>query len=444
MNLPKTLLIAGCCFIVALCMAIYRDVTIYERAGAPDLRNRIVGARLQQDGISPYFYRWQPGEPVRYYDISNIGDSGISNITATPFFHSLLYPVANFQQRTISYIWLALEYLFVLAAGIIAFRLAANNVQKLFVLTGFTLFLFTEAWASHIVCGQLYLLLPLLTMIIYYCFTRKEKLSAAFIGGLTAIVLLLIRPNAAVFFVPFLLLAKSYSRKYLAVFILPMILLPAIYFSFENNRNYWSAYLKAIPEVVKQHQTDLPDAAAEQTRLNQELHKLAAYEGWNAKEIVEHEKKTNLVVQSENGNVFVFYKLLLHRKMSVGLMSLLSGLSIVVLLILFYLLGKRSGSITLPNIALLGYCLYMIVDLFSPVYRHQYYGVQWLFPLLLAASAYKPANKWFYVALLAGLWLNVINTGLIKMEHSLGEYLMLITLLVLSISRKLSHFPNKV
>jgi hypothetical protein len=79
----------------------------------------------------------------------------------------------------------------------------------------------------------------------------------------------------------------------------------------------------------------------------------------------------------------------------------------------------------------------MLVDLFSPVYRHQYYGVQWLFPLLLAASVYKPANRGFYVALLTGLLLNVINTGFIKMEHSLGEYLILITLLWLSLNRKL-------
>jgi hypothetical protein len=439
MNVNKALLITGCCFLIALCLVFNRDLS-NEKAGAPDLRNRIVGARLQKDGKLPYFYRWQKGAPVRYYDVSNIGDSGVSNITSSPFFHTLLYPIADLRQRTISQIWLLLEYLFILITGMLAYRLTGNNTQKIIVISTFILFLFTEAWKVHIAAGQTYILLSLLAMVIYFCLTRPEKLTAPFIAGLAAIVVVLIRPNFIVFFLPFLFLANTYSRKYLAVLIIPVILLPAVYFSFENNRNYWKDYFAGIPESIKMHQTDpfgdkkvvvkVPDSA-----------KLKEWEGWDTAEIAKHEKATNLVLHSENGNVYVIYLLLFKKQMSVGLMSLLSGLSIIAILLLYLLIHKKYGLKTLPNIALLGYCLYMIVDLFSPICRNQYYATQWLFPLLIAALVYKPANKWFYAGLLLGLILNIINNDYIKMEHTIGEYLILFVLLCLCLTRKLTVIP---
>lgn len=436
MNLHKTLLIAGCCFLIAMSITIYRDVTIYERAGTSDLRNRVVGARLQQDGISPYNYRWYPGDSVRYYDNNNIGSSELSNITASPFFHDLMYPLASFRQRTISHIWLALEYVFVLTTVLMAWRLTVNNIQKLFILIACGLYVFTEAWKQHICAGQMYVLLSTLAMVLYYCLTRRNNLYAAFTGGLMAIVMLLIKPNLGLFLLPFLFLMSRYSRKYLAVFFIPVLLVPAIHFSFENNRTYWRDYLKIIPEIVNVNQTPLTEENVERIRFDRS-HRLPAYEGWNFQEIKEHVKRKNMVWYSENGNIYIIYMYLFNSKMSLNTIKFLSVFSIVVLLALFLFMRKKFEILALPNVALLGYCLYMAVDLNSPILRHQYYGSQWLFPILLAASVYTRANKWFYVPLLAGMVLNTMNTDHILMEHSLGEYIMLATLICLSLTRKI-------
>src|SRR5882757_9018257 len=94
--------------------SVYRDIHIEQQYTA-DLRNRVVGARLEKEHASPYFYTWAQGDPIRYYDPNNIAQPAnplrVSNITATPFFHRLLSPLANLPQRTISRIWLLIEYL---------------------------------------------------------------------------------------------------------------------------------------------------------------------------------------------------------------------------------------------------------------------------------------------------------------------------------------------
>lgn len=77
-----------------------RAVPYYEA----DIRNKIVGARLQMDGHSPYFYHWKKGDSIRYYDC-NAQDFEPSMCTSSPFQSMLYYPIANFPQATINRIW---------------------------------------------------------------------------------------------------------------------------------------------------------------------------------------------------------------------------------------------------------------------------------------------------------------------------------------------------
>ena len=87
---------------------IWRDIQI-EKQYTGDLRNRIVGARLQKDGKPPYFYKWRPQDGLRYYDPIKLDTTYANAITASPFFHHLLFPIADLQQREISQIWLAVQ-----------------------------------------------------------------------------------------------------------------------------------------------------------------------------------------------------------------------------------------------------------------------------------------------------------------------------------------------
>jgi hypothetical protein len=208
-----------------------------------------------------------------------------------------------------------------------------------------------------------------------------------------------------------------------------------LHFSFASNRLYWQQYKTAVGQFVKDHQA--PKGYQQQTNILQP--EIKQWEGWDIDKAREYERTHQIHLYSEHGNVFVLYFYTFKKQLSVNMMSLLGGLSVVILLASCAWERKKHGAIALPNLAIIGLCLYMITDLLSPIWRHQYYTVQWLFALLLAAAVYKPVNKWFYGVLLAGVLLNIANLSFIKMEHSIGEYVLLMGLLGLGLTRKISH-----
>ena len=118
--------------LVAIGILIYsiRRDSALEKSHPGDLRNRVVGARLQMDGITPYFYHWDSTAPVRYYDTSGYNHVAVSNITSTPYLHQLLYPIANLDQRLISRMWLWMQDIALAIAIGIAWKLATKKKSK--------------------------------------------------------------------------------------------------------------------------------------------------------------------------------------------------------------------------------------------------------------------------------------------------------------------------
>jgi hypothetical protein len=408
-----------------LCWCIYRDIQL-EKQYPGDLRNPVVGERLIQEDKLPYFYKWKQQDGIRYYDPDAFHDSKVSNITATPFFHHLLSPIANWPQRTISRFWLMIEYGMLLVIAIIAFLMAGNLQQRWAVLITTGLFLFTEAWKSHIASGQKYLFIPWLVFLFYFFVTRKSKVFYAVAAGLTAMSLVLIRPNALLFFLPFLLLIKNYPVRYWVAFCIPVVLLTAWIVGNKEERALWLDYKKSLSQHIKIHQDLGPDRQAIDPDPQ-----YAVWEGWNRQQIAYNAKAHSIPVYSENGNFFVLVRDLLHKKIPVALLNALCVAIMAILLTAFIIAGKnRPILLNSLNVAILGYAMYMISDLFSPIFRHQYYGVQWLFPLLLLAAYYTRTRRSVCFILAAGLLLNIVNASFIKMEHTIGEYLLLLGLIL--------------
>ncbi len=420
--------------IALLCIAVlpwsvYRDVQL-EKRGSEDLRNRVVGARMEKDGLSPYFYKWKDGDGLRYYDPRNFDTLLVSNVTASPFFHHLLYPIAELPQSSFADVWLIIEYCMLAIMMLCGVLLSATKLQRwLVIITGFA-FLFTEAWRQHIANGQNYLFIPFLAMIFYYIVRNRKTLMWAFIAGMIAIVLILIRPNAVVFFVPFLLLIKKYGRNYMLVFVIPFFIAAIWFVTDSNERFIWKQYRASVNQQIKLHQDESP--AKYKPRPD------PAYTVWEGIDLDTRKRDSILHPQkiySENGNVFVMARLVFHKQVDKTSLFILSACSIFLLLAVFYYRHYVKG-FTLPAVAFAGFAMFMISDLFSPVYRHQYYTVQWLFPLLLAASLYRPVQLKLYCFLAAGLVLNILNIPIIPLEHTIGEYIMLVTFIVLSLRRE--------
>jgi len=417
---------------VALVFAVYRDIRVERLRYGSDLRNRVVGARLIKDGHSPYFYKWDKKDGMRYYDPDNDDPDKcelgkLSVITATPFFHHLLYPVAELPQLQIYRIWLILEYLLWIGLALSFFWLARTPVQKSAVLIVATSFLFTEAWYMHILYGQYYILVPFLAALFYLFIKNHKTPLMAGAAGLVAIMLILVRPNAFLLFLPFLFLWKTYTRSYLILLFIPIVLLTAWTVLDKNEYGLWQDYKNAVAQHTAAH-----------LHLQPYIHSATppSFSDWEG---VDFEKMSQPVIlhgENENGNFFLLFRKI--YKPGLGLLPL-QALSLCLILTVtgaFFLRHRRTGEYALPQVAMLGYCLYMISDLFSPISRWQYYTVQWLFPLLLAAAVYDRRDKWPFTLLLIGLGLNVINIPRFGIEHSLGEYLMLAALIRLSFSPK--------
>jgi len=405
--------------------SVYRDIQIEQQYTA-DLRNRIVGARLEKEHASPYFYNWSPGDPIRYYDPSNIAQPSnplhVSNITGTPFFHRLLIPLADLPQRTISRTWLLIEYLALALCTIIALTLAGNRTQKAMVLGAAALFLLTEAWKDHIACGQYYLLVPLLALAFYFFSRDRQRVWFGAAAGLCAILLVLIRPNCIVLLLPFLLLVKKYPVRWLVAFFLPVVMLAGLELVSPQERALWMDYKIFLGEQIKIHQRSGGDAAPPQAVY-------ANWEGWRQSDIDASYARFPYNKHSEHGNVFVLFEKIFHRKTNVVILSTASVLILLLLTGLFIWKRRSEDGYDPLLVAVFSFCLYMVSDLFSPVWRFQYYTLQWLCPILLVAAAWKPGQRKWFALLALALVLNVLNIPFMKMEHTIGEYLMLVVLL---------------
>jgi len=416
-----------CLGLPLLVFALLRDIH-YTKEYPGDLRNRVVGARMIRDGHSPYFYKWKEGDGLRYYDPDNFDTLKPAVMTATPFLHRMLSPFANKPEAQIAQYWLVLEYLLLAGMTVFAFYCARSGEQRIAVMAAALLFLLTNAWKCQVSHGQYYLFIAAFGMLFYASLRHQKSIAWALIGGLAAACMILIRPYAILFLIPLALSARGFSRRWVITGLIPGVLLAGWILTSSWEIDLWKDYTRMLQEQMKVHQ-ELPH----EIQHNDPDPHYRYWEGLDMSAVDDHMKHTLSNVYSENGNVFVLYRLLLHRKLSVTALGLLCMTVIIGLTALWYFLRRSSGDWDLTRMAIFGFCLYMIADLFSPIYRHQYYTVQWIFPLLLAAVNWSPQRKRWYGVLLIGLLLSIIHLPFVKMGNTIGEYLILLALLAISL-----------
>jgi len=421
---------------IALCWSVYRDIQI-EKQYPGDLRNRVVGSRLQKDGHLPYFYKWNKNDGLRYYDPQNFDSLQISNITATPFFHQLLYPIVDLSQRTISKIWLCFEYFMLIIMVVIGILLAKNKNQQWAVVITALLFLFTNAWTGHIAAGQLYLVIPFFMMLYYYFLSRQSNFICAALAGICAAMLLLIRPNTIFFFLPILFIAHLYTAKFKIIFVTSAFAIFLLAFGGTRERKYWKEYKSALAQQVKSHQGLHP--AMQQNEADPHF---ISWEGWNTDQVSQNALHFPYTYNREHGNVFILINHALNIKISVWLLAILSFVTMAMISFLFYKRISNTTSFSLYQLTILAFCLYMVSDIFSPIHRFQYNASQWLFPLILIASRYHFSYKKIYAGILVGLILNSIDFPFMLMEQSMGEYLVFLSVLILLFAYKLPNHQS--
>ncbi|MEJ0082701.1 MAG: hypothetical protein WDM78_17510 [Puia sp.] len=242
-------------------------------------------------------------------------------------------------------------------------------------------FLFMNAWLIHVSAGQLYIIIPFLAFAFLFCFIRNNKLIFLLLSGLAASVLILIRPTCILFFIPFLLLIKTFKPKEIILFFLPAVILIGYSILNTKERSFWLEYRHAIAAHIKIHQTN--ELAAKSMAYKPFMYN--NWEGWDTNSIKKAKIAFPFVWHSESSSIGVFSKDALHTIIPAWVIHMISFTSIVTLLF-FWIRQNKNVKPDIIYLAIFGFCLYMISDFLSPILRAQYYGVQWAFPLLLLAA----------------------------------------------------------
>lgn len=406
--------------------SVIRDVRL-EQQYAGDLRNRVVGARLQKDGRLPYFYLWQAKDGIRYYDPFNTNrkKDSPSPITASPFFHQLLYPLCDLDQRTVSKCWFVIQWFLLFAMTWIACRMTQSDFIRWLMIYAAVLFTTTEAWKSNIANGQIYFFYAFLMLCIISGLMSNKKFRII-VSGFIMAAWILNRPIGMVVLLPMILLFKQ-QRVFLISAMSFLLLYGLFVLVSPFEKSLWRNYLDGMRSQVKFHQSIDPKAKLPPQIVPADR----KMEGIDFDEVDRNMAEHPIKVYSENGNFFVIYHQLTHHQISVTALNCLLLLSVLSLLISFFYIHTKDKR-NLLQVLIFGFTLYMIVELFSPIYRHQYNTVQW-FPLILSALLIPAGRKNPVLFLLAlGLLLNIINTGWIPMRHTMGEYVWLLALLYFS------------
>ncbi|WP_336518352.1 hypothetical protein [Pollutibacter soli] len=421
-------IIAAVSAVVAIIYFLKRDLWL-ESVYTYDFKNRQVGARIQKDNGLPYFYIWKQGDTSRYYDYYT--NTNYSNITATPFFHHLIYPLADISHRKASFIWLIIEYLSLMICIGIAFYFSRTFVQRFAIFTCAVVFLLTVGWKYHIAAGQYYIIIPALFSVFLFVINRRKTNLNALAAGALVMMLVFIRPNTIFFFLPFIFLFKQFGLRYIISALVPSVVMFLFILSNQYEKSLWNNYSEGMKKQLRYHShPELPFVKLDS------IHRYAAADGWDSI-TVRNDPRENIINRySENGNFFVIAEKLTGKRPGNNLLAAMMIFAAIGFVLIILIRHKKEKSISPEQMFLAGCCLYMIVDLLSPVYRHQYYIVQWLSPISIVAALYNRNIRTWFLVVFAGLLLNIVNLSWMKMEHTLGEYLILFSLLMITFRSK--------
>ncbi|HVY75265.1 MAG TPA: hypothetical protein VG890_10565 [Puia sp.] len=394
--------------------SVNRDIMLVRQYPS-DLRNRVVGARLQKDGKLPYFYYWRPRDGERYADPNNQnqGPKTINNITASPFFHELLMPVCDLPQKTLAGLWTMLQYLLQAGITLLLCSLTKEQDKKWLLVNISVLFTITQAWICLISGGQLYLFEGFLMSCIIFGVLRNHKPAIVF-AGVCAAMLVLTRPIAIIIFISFVL---KYKKNLLWLFSAFAVLM--LYWTFVLSSTFetslWKQYAAALKMHVQLHQSDDPDLEAKRTfPVN-----VSDIEGYDFDEVKRLNIAYPIPVYSECGNFFYLYNITTGRKMPLSVLNSLLLISLILLSTLFYFSYRKNAPDPM-QILIFALTLYMLVEMFSPIHRHQYNTTQW-FPIVLSGFLFLHHRPWLFSLLASGLVLNIGCITWLPMRHTIGE-----------------------
>jgi hypothetical protein len=389
-----------------------------------DLRTRVTGTRLLNNNKSPYFYKFQIGDPVSILNTTERQAEIVNGNTVTPtvlLFTNLLHqlPLHNIRD-----IWYILSYLFFF--GIIIF-LVLKTFKKYtstnyFLLFCASLFSLIAGWRLHCTAGQMYIIYAALGVATFYFYQKENFLLAAIFAG----ILTACRLPALLVFLPLFIFKKN--TKLLVYFCLTVVGIFILTF-FVYDINIWKEYFSAmqyyslenaglIPQVRPGCNITIPDYS--EGVPNFITAKINSYAAWN------------------NPDVFSIQKILVKLHLP-STPSILYSLFFVYSTTLFCIINKFNPKFYSNQKLLLVFASILMVsaDYFLPALRFNYNFMQFLIVISVMMFFNLTMPKFAKCLLAIGILINIVKLNFIPDCYSLGEVLCLSAVVLTIIDNKI-------
>ena len=368
----------------------YQHLSKVDNCFFVDLRNRVVGARLMKQDISPYFFKWSSAFPETLRDPIDGCNTKNSMVTAPPSLLLLMQPLTGISYKQICYLWAVIHYLFFLFIfGSIYFYFRNSYSRNLITISGIIL-LFCSQWVQSIFVGQSHFILPAVlgTLILL----SGSKWGYRFLSiGLLFSFLVWIRPNAILIF-PFLLCCKEINRWQVIKGLLAGGLLLAGITLALNHENEWLDFYLSCKEWIKMHIQGIELIQCPHPEIVEG--KLVKFQG-------EYPAR----LDSEITNLFG----IIHHKFNVAVkQNYITVGSLIIYLALLYFSSKRPFGL-LPDALLMGMFLYWLFEITAPFNKTSYYFLELFFIIYYLAGKFKELNTASKVFLLLSFLFNFLS-----------------------------------
>ncbi len=325
-----------------------------------DLRSRVVAVRLLNDGIDPYFFKWTTGVPEEYLDPRDFPSRSVSRVTVPPTVLVLQGIFADSNYKVQKYLSVLLQWL-ALVVSIILLTKDIKGKKKRMVLTLIILASISSTWfwRFHVDAGQLYIMYVMLFAISYYAMKTHNK-SGHLISGLILGILVSLRPNAIVFFIPVIVLKRT---RIIVGAILGFFINIMISFAIWGI-SPWISYYRAI-------------------KIHGEIHLGLLDVDLIPNSIVYGLNEVEGVIRFDDVPRFLYTDSSLQFLIGLSSKDLVIALAAILCIYMYVLFINRKSIITIECIYLLGISAVIISEFFIPAARLSYYDVIWIIPLCL-------------------------------------------------------------
>jgi hypothetical protein len=399
-------LISLALFALLLCLNLNRHIAEIKYNNYVDLRNRVVGTRLMAEGISPYYFKWNPSFPKTLLDPADRCNIKNNMITSPPGMLFIMEPLGKLDFADICYWWVAIQYVFFLLIFLFVYACFNNHWSRVFITIAAIFLLFSDNWNDSVFRGQSHFIFPAVLASIFFLSTRKFS-DRYFYTGLLFAFLVWIRPNALVI-VPFLFLCRDIKRTQLFAGLAVGALFFAGLTIILNQTHYWLDFYNSCKDWVKNNTSGMGYVRCSWPGTDWE------------KKLVPHKP---LRWTSEIGDIYF-----MARSMHIDIKPFfLFGAFILAYLGALWVSIKKPAT-NLIDAILIGILLYWFGEITTPVLKMSYYYVELFVVVLYFAGKFKDmrlAERMLLIASFLFIFLDFLPMNLV-----IGEFCLVTCLIV--------------